>query len=134
MARKTVARRHSKVLPMSTDLDDLIRRDDSGDDPAEERQELPARPPLRSITEKLDALASQPPATPEPDFIDAELGGQIEFGDAQAPDPDPFEAVRELARADAEKRIRRMAPTKLSAEEKEVYLQAFDAHRAAEAG
>ena len=28
MCRKTVARRHSKVLPMSTDLDDLIRRDD----------------------------------------------------------------------------------------------------------
>jgi recombination protein RecT len=29
MCRKTVARRHSKVLPMSTDLDDLIRRDDA---------------------------------------------------------------------------------------------------------
>lgn len=29
MAKKTVARRHSKVLPMSTDLDDLIRRDDT---------------------------------------------------------------------------------------------------------
>lgn len=28
MCRKTVARRHSKVLPMNTDLDDLIRRDD----------------------------------------------------------------------------------------------------------
>ncbi|ACA18433.1 RecT protein [Methylobacterium sp. 4-46] len=28
MARKTVARRHSKVLPLSSDLDDLMRRDD----------------------------------------------------------------------------------------------------------
>src|SRR6202030_4175484 len=28
MAKKTVARRHSKVLPTSTDLDDLLRRDD----------------------------------------------------------------------------------------------------------
>lgn len=28
MCRKTVARRHSKVLPMSTDLDDLLRGDD----------------------------------------------------------------------------------------------------------
>lgn len=28
MCRKTVARRHSKVLPMSTDLDDIVRRDD----------------------------------------------------------------------------------------------------------
>lgn len=29
MMRKTVARRHAKVLPMSTDLDDLLRRDES---------------------------------------------------------------------------------------------------------
>ena len=28
MCKKTVARRHSKVLPMSSDLDDLLRRDD----------------------------------------------------------------------------------------------------------
>lgn len=28
MCKKTVAKRHSKVLPMSSDLDDLIRRDD----------------------------------------------------------------------------------------------------------
>ena len=27
-AKKTLARRHAKVLPMSTDLDDLLRRDD----------------------------------------------------------------------------------------------------------
>jgi recombination protein RecT len=29
MAKKTVAKRHSKTLPMSTDLDDLMRRDDA---------------------------------------------------------------------------------------------------------
>ena len=29
MCRKTVARRHSKVLPMSTDLDDIMRGDDA---------------------------------------------------------------------------------------------------------
>ncbi|HEY8066572.1 MAG TPA: recombinase RecT [Methylosinus sp.] len=28
MGKKTLARRHAKVLPMSTDLDDLLRRDD----------------------------------------------------------------------------------------------------------
>jgi recombination protein RecT len=28
MAKKTVVRRHAKVLPMSSDLDDLVRRDD----------------------------------------------------------------------------------------------------------
>lgn len=32
MCRKTVARRHSKSLPMSSDLDDLIRRDDESED------------------------------------------------------------------------------------------------------
>ena len=135
MCRKTVARRHSKVLPMSTDLDDLIRRDDDRDDQAEERQEMPARPALRSITEKLDALASQPPARPEPDYIYDELAGQMSFvEETQTPEPDPFEPIRELARADAEKKLRRMAPTKLSDEEKEIYLQAFDAHRAALVG
>lgn len=140
MARKTVARRHSKVLPMSTDLDDLIRRDDSGDDQAE-RQELPARPALRTITEKLDALTKAQDAVPDPDderlvglvpdFVAEELAGQMAFDDP--PEPDPFAAVRERARADAEKKIRRMAPTALSPAEKEVYLQTFDAHRA-EAG
>lgn len=39
MCRKTVARRHAKVLPMSTDLDDLIRRDDEIMDVKEEVRE-----------------------------------------------------------------------------------------------
>jgi recombination protein RecT len=136
MARKTVARRHSKVLPMSTDLDDLIRRDDDRGDPADERQEVPVRPQLRTIAEKLDALANpEPVAEPvaEPDFVADELAGQMSFDEPSASaEPDPLEPIRELARIDAEKKLRRMAPTKLSAEEKEVYLQAFDAHRAAE--
>jgi recombination protein RecT len=57
MCRKTVARRHSKVLPMSTDLDDLIRRDDdlydmkgAADDNKRERP--------RDLAAKLDALAA----------------------------------------------------------------------------
>lgn len=47
MCRKTVARRHSKVLPMSTDLDDLMRRDDDLYDFAGDRKaDKPDRPKL----------------------------------------------------------------------------------------
>jgi|GEM_PF-6728326 len=60
MCRKTVARRHSKVLPMSTDLDDLIRRDDdlydmknAGD--ALQKKERP------SLTAALDRLSAPTP-------------------------------------------------------------------------
>lgn len=47
MAKKTVARRHSKVLPMNTDLDDLIRRDDDLYDMANasDKASAPARRP-----------------------------------------------------------------------------------------
>lgn len=50
MAKKTVARRHSKVLPMNTDLDDLIRRDDDLYDMegASDRNAAPARRPQLS--------------------------------------------------------------------------------------
>jgi recombination protein RecT len=63
MARKTVARRHSKVLPMSTDLDDLIRRDDElyQFDEAKEQDKASGRGTLAS---RLDALASVPHETP----------------------------------------------------------------------
>lgn len=63
MCRKTIARRHSKMLPMSSDLDDLLRRDDdiydlkpeavTGDQPKqiEQRRERPR------LGDALDALA-----------------------------------------------------------------------------
>ncbi len=53
MCRKTVARRHSKVLPMSTDLDDLIRRDDELYQFEEAKRE--AGP--RTLADKFDVLA-----------------------------------------------------------------------------
>lgn len=59
MCRKTVARRHSKSLPMSTDMDDLIRRDDDLYDFEGAREEAQAGRP-RSLAGKLDALASPP--------------------------------------------------------------------------
>ena len=57
MAKKTVARRHSKVLPMSTDLDDLMRRDDDlyefDKAKASEQVDHP-----QTLADKLDILAS----------------------------------------------------------------------------
>jgi recombination protein RecT len=45
MSKKTVARRHSKVLPMSSDLDDLLRAGSDDDEPS---QAGPAIPGLHS--------------------------------------------------------------------------------------
>ncbi len=59
MCRKTVAKRHAKVLPMSTDLDDLIRRDDELYDLKGASDRVAASPRL-SLAGKLDALAAMP--------------------------------------------------------------------------
>lgn len=58
MCKKTVARRHSKSLPMSTDLDDLIRRDDNLYDMegASDRALEQRRP--RSLDERLNSLVT----------------------------------------------------------------------------
>lgn len=56
MARKTVLRRLAKRLPMSTDLDDVIRRDDALYDFDGARQDAQQRAP-RSLAGKMDALA-----------------------------------------------------------------------------
>jgi recombination protein RecT len=59
MCRKTVARRHSKVLPMSTDLDDLLRRDDDLYDFEAARADNAAGAP-QTLAGKLDVLAALP--------------------------------------------------------------------------
>jgi len=62
MCRKTVARRHSKVLPMSTDLDDVLRRDDDLYDMQGAREEAAqaggGRP--QTLAGRLDMLAAPP--------------------------------------------------------------------------
>lgn len=62
MCRKTVARLHSKQLPMSTDLDTLFRRDDDMFQPSlpgrERARELP-RP--TSVADALDRFAADDP-------------------------------------------------------------------------
>ena len=57
MVRKTIARRHSKNLPMSSDLDDLVRRDDSLYGFDEAKIEQHNRP--RSLNTALDQLAGE---------------------------------------------------------------------------
>jgi recombinational DNA repair protein RecT len=66
MCRKTVAKRHAKVLPMSTDLDDLIRRDDELYDMRGARDEAQAHnqgraQSLAGLSRKLDALGARDP-------------------------------------------------------------------------
>jgi recombination protein RecT len=62
MCRKTVARRHSKVLPMSTDLDDVIRRDDDLYDMkgAREQAQIANGSRPQSLAGKFDMLAQMP--------------------------------------------------------------------------
>ena len=58
MAKKTVARRHSKTLPTSTDLDDLIRRDDHLYEGATSNVgDVTARAERRGLASRLEALA-----------------------------------------------------------------------------
>jgi hypothetical protein len=99
--------------------------------------------PAKTIAEKLDALTKAQDAVPDPaddysapvpHYVADEFAGYIppeSHFPMPAPEVDPLERVRERARIDAEKKLRRMAPTAMTAEEKEIYLQAFDAHRAA---
>ena len=127
----------------------IYARDELDDQPAigpDRARDVTPAP--KSIGEKLDALAKQAidannamsealtEAAPVPPYVADEFAGYIppEPEHVRTEEHDMFEPIRERARIDAEKRIRRMAPTKLSDEEKEIYLQAFDAHRTAEAG
>jgi recombination protein RecT len=82
MAKKTVARRHSKVLPMSSDLDDLIRRDDHLYDMDGAREDAQATRP-KSLASRLDALAD----VGDGETVDAETGEVIE-NDAKKPAAD----------------------------------------------
>ncbi|WP_127524636.1 recombinase RecT [Mesorhizobium sp. Z1-4] len=82
MAKKTVLRRLAKRLPMSTDLDDLMRRDDALYDMegAKDRRQVEAP---RMLSDRLDALADM-------------RGTDIDHdGGTEDVDPDPSAAVDE---------------------------------------
>lgn len=81
MAKKTVARRHSKMLPMSSDLDDLIRRDDHLYDLDGAREEAQAERP-KSLAGKLNALAD---FSGDGEVIDGETGEVTKTGSGSLP-------------------------------------------------
>lgn len=93
MAKKTIARRHAKMLPMSTDLDDLVRRDDELYDlKGASDKEKPQRP----LRERLEAAANFDPDTGEikehhathPE-MDTALAKDAEYLRAMGQDPGP---------------------------------------------
>lgn len=98
MAKKTIAKRHAKVLPMSTDLDDLIRGDDELYNFAEAREQAAASKERPSLVGALDQLAgtvteSAEPATGGDDAsAEGDTGGEGEkpaSGPENAPADDP---------------------------------------------
>ncbi|WP_292570217.1 recombinase RecT [Mesorhizobium sp.] len=147
MAKKTVARRHSKVLPMSSDLDDLIRRDDGLYDLEGASDKVEPKP--RGLASKLDALAemrggetidhdiddsasAQPPADADRrDERPASASRQASEGESS--DATNSEITVEAARkagaaARDDGRSRKAVPAKYKANEHflEAYLAGFD--------
>lgn len=76
MAKKTVVRRHSKRLPMSTDLDDALRADDElfmpPEQPADDPPAAPAEAPKKRAS-RLQKVAEQAPPQDAGEVIDAEI-------------------------------------------------------------
>jgi recombination protein RecT len=109
MYKKTVCKRHAKVLPMSSDLDDLLRRPDEPDD--DDGKEQPSMAPQRlgSMTDALDMIATntakRSPAKYKPaaeiiDELDAETGEVIDQGE-YAENDDELPLEKEEERRDA---------------------------------
>lgn len=126
MAKKTVARRHSKVLPMSSDLDDLIRRDDALYDLDGAADENKAGKP-RGLGSRLDALAALP-ETPK-EIIDVDTGEIIDGEGETPPVVTADDATAAGRKARAEGGSRRSIPAAYRAAEalRDAWLAGFDA-------
>ena len=93
MAKKTVVRRHAKRLPMSTDLDDVLRADDELFTPPEQPEPAPAPAPAEAPAptkrpSRLAKVAEQAPPPPVHDddgVIDMEQGPATDQGDPGYP-------------------------------------------------
>lgn len=102
MAKKTVARRHSKVLPMSTDLDDLIRRDDDLYDmaSASDKAAPVRRPQLSDFSEvETSKPTDSKPGTQVEVLAEVEQAAEPPAHDAQT--GEELEEIPELSAADA---------------------------------
>lgn len=124
MAKKTVARRHSKVLPMSSDLDDVIRRDDALYDLEGASEDNKAGKP-RGLGSRLDALAALP-ETPK-ESVDAETGEIID-GEEEKSAATADDAVKAGRRARADGASRRDIPTEFRDDDglRDAWLDGFD--------
>jgi recombination protein RecT len=80
MAKKTVVRRHSKRLPMSTDLDDALRADDELFMPEAQPAE-PAQPEVKpggsKRASRLQKVVDQAPAPDDDGVIDMDPGADM---------------------------------------------------------
>jgi recombination protein RecT len=90
MAKKTVVRRHSKRLPMSTDLDDLLRSDDEQFLPPEQpaaAEHAPETPAPKSRASRLAQVAEQAPQPDDDGVIDIQPNDDVQqdAGDADSP-------------------------------------------------
>lgn len=70
MAKKTVVRRHAKRLPMSTDLDDVLRSDDELFTPPEQPEAAPAQAEAPAPTKRPSRLAKVAEQAPQPQHDD----------------------------------------------------------------
>lgn len=70
MAKKTVVRRHAKRLPMSTDLDDVLRSDDELFQPPEQPEAAPAPAEAPAPTKRPSRLAKVAEQAPQPQHDD----------------------------------------------------------------
>lgn len=95
MCRKTVARRHSKILPMSTDLDDLLRQDDELYDYAGARERAkditPERPKLSQFTDETPKTNGKPKTVSEP--VEDEVPHDEETGEIEEEGPSLKDAM-----------------------------------------
>jgi len=132
MCRKTVAKRHSKVLPMSTDLDDLLRRDDDLYDmegASDKNQPAPVRPKLVEFVDMpQNAPMTEDPKKAKDETVDPETG---EIGEAATVDPRPeFSAADayELGqKAHGEKRaLKAVPPEWRGSPESEPFIEAWE--------
>lgn len=92
MAKKTVVRRHSKRLPMSTDLDGVLREDDElfmPPEPATEQAPAAADTGNQRRPSRLQKVVEQAPPPADDGYIDAETG-EIPGGDAGGHDDSPI--------------------------------------------
>lgn len=90
MARKTVARRHSKVLPMSSDIEEILKREDEVGEPERPLGPQAVRPRLsqNALLERFanggedEPPATKPPALDDPGEAEEASGREIAAADA----------------------------------------------------